>query len=405
MRTIKVALIGTGFAADLHVKAYRLIPGVHVKLIGITSRHRENAERFCLTHDLDNTIIFENAEQLIQKVNADIIDLVVPTWLHVPLAILAAENGKHVICEKPLTGYFGDPEIPIEQRENVGKTDKKKMLRKVLEDCKKIHDVFKRNLTRFCYAENWVYAPSITKAKRLLQSSRGKILEMRCGEGHSGSHSQYSSEWKYTGGGSLLRMGAHPFGAAIHFKIWEGMIREGKPIYPKSIIATTARYRDFLDKLPPEQDYIRSRPKDVEDWSCGILTFNDNTNAVIFGSDVTLGGIENWMNIYASNVRIECKISNNNSLMAYAPTELQFRDEYTIEKIETKAGWSHAQPDEEWMTGYPFEMQDFVESVLKDKEPISNLDLAIWTTKAMYSAYLSAEMGQRIEIPKGFSLD
>ncbi len=405
MKTVKVAIVGAGFAANLHLKTFKRLHGVAVEVIGITSKHEESAKQFCFTHGLDPAIIHENAETLIRKADADVIDLVVPTWLHVPLAILAAENGKHVICEKPLTGYFGDPGVPIEQRENVGLIDKKIMLKKVLVDCKKIHDVFKRSSTRFCYAENWVYAPPITKAKRLLQSSRGKILEIRGGESHSGSHSKYASEWKYTGGGSLVRMGAHPYGAAIHLKIWEGMMRNGTPIYPRSITAITAKYREFLDELPSEQDYIRSRPKDVEDWSCGILTFEDNTNSVIFGSDVTLGGIENWMNIHASNVRIECKISNNNSVMAYAPTEAQFKNEYTIEKIETKAGWSHAQPDEEWMTGYPFEMQDFMECLLNDREPQSNLELAIWTTKAMYSAYLSAETGQRIEIPKGFSLD
>ena len=90
--------------------------------------------------------------------------------------------------------------------------------------------------------------------------------------------------------------------------------------------------------------------------------------------------------------------------MAYAPTENEFRDAYTIEKTETKAGWSTAQPDEDWMTGFPFEMQDFIESALQNKQPESNIDLAIWCAKTMYAAYLSAETGQRIEIPKGYEM-
>jgi predicted dehydrogenase len=199
-------------------------------------------------------------------------------------------------------------------------------------------------------------------------------------------------------------MGAHPYGAAIHLKLWEGMVRDGKPIYPKSVIATTVKHRDMLDKLPRDQDYVQSRPVDVEDWSSAIVTFEDGTNAVVFASDVTLGGIENWVNIYASNTRIETKISNNNTVMAYAPTPKQFENEYTIEKSETKAGWTQAQPDEDWMTGYPSEMIDFVRAVHEKKQPDSNLDLAIWCMKVMYAAYLSAESGQRVDIPKGFSL-
>ncbi|GAG95757.1 unnamed protein product, partial [marine sediment metagenome] len=284
-------------------------------------------------------------------------------------------------------------DIPIEERQNVGLTDKKIMFKETFKDCERIESAFKKSGTIFCYAENFVYAPPIIKAKELLESSKGKILEMRCGEGHSGSHSKFAAEWKYTGGGSLIRQASHPYGLIIHLKLWEGKIKDNKPIYPKSIICTVAKCRDLLKDLPRDQDFIRSRPVDVEDWSCGIITFEDGTNAVVFGTDITVGGMENWINIYSSNTRIECKITNNNSVMAYAPTEKQFENAYTIEKSETKAGWSVAQPDEEWMQGYPFEFQDFFNAITSNRQPISDLKLAILTTKVMYAAYLSAESG------------
>jgi hypothetical protein len=90
--------------------------------------------------------------------------------------------------------------------------------------------------------------------------------------------------------------------------------------------------------------------------------------------------------------------------MAYAPTEQEFANEYTIEKTETKAGWSAAQPDEDWMTGYPFEALDFVTAAIEHHQPESSLQLAIWTTKVMYAAYLSAEEGSRVTIPREFDL-
>lgn len=401
-KEVKIAMIGARFAANLHFEAYKAVPGIDVKIVGIASKNSENAKKFCIEHRLDSAIVYENADELIEEADADVIDLVVPTFLHVPFAIRAAKAGKCVICEKPLTGYFGDLDVPIEERTDVGLIDKKVMFKECLKDCELVERAFKNSKTIFCYAENWVYAPPITKAKQLLESSKGKILEIRCGEGHSGSHSKFAAEWKYTGGGSLVRQAAHPYGAAIHLKLWEGLSRSNKPIYPKSIIATTTKCRDFLNDLSREQDHIKSRPIDVEDWSCGVITFEDGTTAVVIGSDITLGGIENWVNIYASNARIECRLSNNNTVMAYAPTEKQFEDAYTIEKTETKAGWSNAQPDEAWMLGYPFELKDFLESVISKKQPSSNLDLAIWTTKIMYAAYVSAEIGKRIAIPKNY---
>ncbi|MHA1784030.1 MAG: Gfo/Idh/MocA family protein [Candidatus Helarchaeota archaeon] len=403
-KKIKIAMVGTGFAANIHGEAYEKVPGVDVQVVAVASKIKEQAIDFCKKFHIDESNIYEDANKMIEEIDADIIDLVVPTFLHVPFAIKAAKEGKNIICEKPLTGYFGDPLIPIEQRHDVGKTDKKLMLKECLKNCKELDDVIKDTGVTFCYAENWVYARPIWKAKRLLAAAKGKILEIRCGESHSGSHSPFAAEWKYTGGGSLIRMGAHPISAAIHLKMWEGLKRDKKPIFPRSVTAVTARYRDFLKDLPPEQDHIVSRPVDVEDWSTTIITFEDGTNAVCVASDVTLGGIENWINIYASNCRIEGKISNNNSVMAYAPTAEQFKNEYTIEKTETKCGWSHAQPDEDWMTGYPFEMEDFINSVLTKEQPQSDLSLAIWSTKVFYSAYLSAEKGENVPIPKGFDI-
>ena len=54
-----------------------------------------------------------------------------------------------------------------------------------------------------------------------------------------------------------------------------------------------------------------------------------------------------------------------------APDAAVFGDEYLVEKLETKAGWSAPEPDEDWMTGYPQEIQDFVEAIAHGREPLS----------------------------------
>ena len=50
------------------------------------------------------------------------------------------------------------------------------------------------------------------------------------------------------------------------------------------------------------------------------------------------------------------------------------------------------------MRGYPQELEDFIDCILRGKEPISGLDLAEDTLKVVYSGYLSAEKGQRVQI-------
>ena len=50
------------------------------------------------------------------------------------------------------------------------------------------------------------------------------------------------------------------------------------------------------------------------------------------------------------------------------------------------------------MGGYPQELEDFIDSVLERREPISGLHLAVETTKVIYAAYLSAERGARVDL-------
>ncbi|MFH1757162.1 MAG: Gfo/Idh/MocA family oxidoreductase [Pseudomonadota bacterium] len=63
-------------------------------------------------------------------------------------------------------------------------------------------------------------------------------------------------------------------------------------------------------------------------------------------------------------------------------------------------GWNFASPDEDWVRGYPQELEDFVECLLTGREPDSGLDLACQTVEAIYAAYLSAEKGMRVELEK-----
>jgi len=91
-------------------------------------------------------------------------------------------------------------------------------------------------------------------------------------------------------------------------------------------------------------------------------------------------------------------INPNDAVQAYAPDPAVFAGEYITEKIETKAGWTFPQPDEDWMTGYPAELQDFVESVALGREPVSGGALARDVVAVVYGAYLSAAEGRRVDL-------
>ncbi|MEJ5228978.1 MAG: Gfo/Idh/MocA family oxidoreductase [Pseudothermotoga sp.] len=392
MNKIKVGIVGAGFVSHIHVNAYRENKEFF-DIVGICASHMENAEKVARQYGIPR--VFKDYEQLVRSDLIDAVDVCVPTNVHEQVILAAIENDKNIICEKPLTGYFGEDMPHIEE---VGGIDKSHMYQKVLEKIKHIEDALRSSKSKFMYAENFVYAPAIGKAKRLISVSKAPILELRAEESHSGSHAAYSRRWKTAGGGSLLRMGSHPVGAVLHLKHFEGRQRTGEPIHAKSVFAEVGKLTKMKSIREFERPYMVTDWFDVEDWACVVINFEDDSKAVVMSNDISLGGVKNFVQINAANGMIYCNITPNNMMVAYTPSAQTWGDEYIAEKIETKAGWTFPSPDEDWVRGYPQEMRDFALAMLGEKQPESDFELAKETTKVIYAAYLSAEKGIRVDL-------
>jgi len=393
MERLRIGIVGAQFAAQLHLQNYKPLRGSKVEIAAVVALTKAESEQFAAQHKIPAVV--DDFRRLLERKDVDAVDLCVPTDLHHEFIILAAQAGKHVICEKPLTGYFGKDR----PEDLVGAAvDRKTMFRKAMENCQAVVKAVKGNKVKFCYAENWVYAPPIIKLKRLMQASQGTILDMRAEESHSGSHAAYSRRWKTSGGGALMRLGAHPISAVLHLKHYEGMMKQGKAIRVKSVTAEVGQHTRIESFRKEPQKWLVSAWEDVEDWATAIVNFDDGSQAVVTASDGVLGGIRNTMTVYLSNAVVQVNINPNDTVVAYAPAPQVFGEEYIAEKLETKAGWNFASPDEDWVRGYPQELEDFVDCLLTDREPVSGLDLAYQTVEVIYAAYLAAEKGRRIEL-------
>jgi predicted dehydrogenase len=393
MEKVRVGVLGARFSAHLHLSNFKKLRGHRMEVVAVAARSEESASRFAKAFDIPK--IYTDYRKLVESPDVDVVDVCLPTDLHKEAVIAAAEAGKHVICEKPLTGYFGKD---LDEERVGDRVSRETMLREAMKGCQEIRSAVERKRIKFCYAEDWVYAPAFVKLKRMVRVSGGIVMDIRAEESHSGSHAAYSRRWKTSGGGSLARMGSHPIGAVLHLKHFEGQIREGKPIRGGSVIAAVGRHTQIPSYRNMSKKWMVSDWQDVEDWSSLIIEFEDSTHAVIFSTDGMLGGTRNTMEAYLSNAVVRANMSPNNAVEVYAPDSEIFGDEYLVEKLETKAGWNFASPDEDWARGYPQELEDFIEAILDDREPLSGLDLAEEVVKVIYSGYLSAERGQRVPL-------
>ena len=328
--------------------------------------------------------------ELLSDPEVDLVDTCIPNRFHEQMAVQTLQAGKHVVVEKPFAGSFAPGKYP---------EDWQRCLDEAMASADRMIEAEQASGKRIMYAENLVYAPGIQKAKRLLESADTSILRMVGEESHSGTHSSYAMDWTTSGGGSLYNKGCHSVGAALYLKYEEGLRRLGRRIRPSWVVGTVANITHseaFLSEAPPA---IRTGWSDCEDWGALVLGFDDGTVAQISAADIVIGGIQNLLTIYAGRAMINVGTNPNNAVLAYAPDGDAFANEYIREKVETKAGWQFTNPDEDWMNGFPHEVQDFCEAAVTGREPISGSFLGRDVVAVCYGAYLSAATGKRVDVP------
>ncbi len=395
MKQVRVGIVGAGFAADFHTLAFREVSGVDVEVVAVTSQSEASRTAFAARHGIPR--VYSDIQHMLADERLDVVDLCVPTYVHAEYVVQAAQAGVNVIVEKPLTGYCG--EMGQEDDELIGDSvPKAHMMDWVLDQCRYIEMELQHSGIKLMYAENWVYAPALQKARRLVEGGSGPIMRMVAEESHSGSHASYAKYWSRAGGGSLLRTGSHPVGGVLYLKQAEGMARGGKPIRPKNVVAEVGHLMK-MKGFSRADTALTGNLADCEDFGSILITFEDGSVAQVTSSDVVLGGIYNYVKLFCSRGRIEANMNPNNQVMVYGPDEQAFGEEYIAEKLSTRAGWNFASPDEHWASGYPHEIQDFAECVAEGREPLSGWTLARDVVAVIYAAYVSAEEGRRVEVP------
>jgi predicted dehydrogenase len=114
-RHFRIALIGCGWAGAQHARAYDAC-GAVVRWAVDTDPARAEALR---AGRADVRAATEYREALTDP-KVDAVDICLPHSLHAPVAIAAAQAGKHVLCEKPLAATLDEADRMIAAAERAG---------------------------------------------------------------------------------------------------------------------------------------------------------------------------------------------------------------------------------------------------------------------------------------------
>jgi predicted dehydrogenase len=156
-KEIRVALIGHKFMGIAHSNAFRnaaMWAGLPVKIV---------MKCLCADDSMENLRNFadrygwEECETSWKKVvgrkDIDLVSIAVPNHLHREIAIEAAKNGKHILCEKPLANTLADAEEMLAAAEKAS--------------------------VRHCCGFSYRFTPSLALARQLVDEGRiGRIYHV-----------------------------------------------------------------------------------------------------------------------------------------------------------------------------------------------------------------------------------
>jgi len=106
---MKVGLVGAGFMGRVHLDAYAAIPEVDVAGVADAS-----IEAAVAGAELVGTRPYASYEELVAAEDIEVVDICLPTPFHRDLALRAADEGRHVILEKPTARTMGDAQEILE---------------------------------------------------------------------------------------------------------------------------------------------------------------------------------------------------------------------------------------------------------------------------------------------------
>ena len=265
MKTIRTAIVGTGFMGRVHLEAVRRLE--FVEAVAIVGRNAEAARRLGAGFSIPT--ITGDYREVLSDPKIDAVHICTPNAQHFPMVKSALEAGKHVICEKPLATSVeeGEELVALAARQGV----------------------------RNCVCHNLRYYPMVQQMRAMREDGDlGEILAVQ------GTYFQdwllYDTDWNWrvdskTGGPSrcMADIGSHWFDMAEHvtglrvtslcadLHTFHSMRKQ-----PKHAVET------FSNKLLRPEDYVET-VVDTEDFGTAIFWMGEKTRGTLAASQVSAG--------------------------------------------------------------------------------------------------------------------
>jgi len=336
-RKLGIGIIGIGWVAHEHIKAWKDYPNAEV--VALSSHSASNAETARTQHRLTGARIYADWADLIRDDRVDVVDVCSMNHLHVPQAVAAAEAGKHVLIEKPAAND--------------------------LEGLRQVESAIDRAGVKSLVGFELHWSPYFVTVHKMIDNDFFGPL-------HYAECDYFSGNWEqwYPG------------------YDWVKTKEQGGSALPAAGIHAVDAIRQFVRSEAVEVFAYAGNFTGVMEWDPTILTMVRFANGTIGKIGCVLEG-----NIkYQFNVRLHGSkgtLVNDRFLTNYLPGQTGWAQFPTI------------LPDTPEVTHHPFpdEIKHFADCIRADLTPIVDIKDAVKTHEIVFGAELSAREGRPVKLP------
>jgi predicted dehydrogenase len=265
MKTIKTAILGTGFMGRVHLEAVRRVEGV--ECVAIAARNAESAQRLAAGFSIPK--VTTDYREVLRDPAVDAVHICTPNAQHYAMAKEAIIAGKHVLCEKPLTTTVAEAEELVALARQKG--------------------------MRNCICHNLRYYPMVQQMRRMREAGDlGEILVVQ------GTYSQdwllYETDWNWrvdaaAAGASRCMgdIGSHFFDMAEHVSgLRVSSLCADLQTFHRTRKRPKHSVETFANKLMGAEDY-EEIAVETEDFGAVVFRMGPRARGAMTASQVCAG--------------------------------------------------------------------------------------------------------------------
>lgn len=334
---VKFAIVGTGAIAGTHIKSILELEGA--ELVGISS---ENESRANTAAEKYKTLGYVGFEAMMDQAKPDVICICTASGSHLEPTLAAAKRGIHVLTEKPL-------EVTLDRADQM------------IEACKHA------NVKLGCIFQNR-FNPAFQKLKSAIQENRlGRIIATNAYiKWYRDSNYYNSSIWKGTlagdGGAALINQGIHTIDLLLDVM--------GDPH------AVFGKTRTTLHNI------------EGEDLGMAIVTFKSGALGTIQGSTAMYPGYPERLEVFGTNGSV---ILEGGEILHW-----ELKGEESMFPSNAAQGSGASDPMAIGHAGHKLQIQDMMEAVLEQRNPIVDGQTARMSLALVKAIYQSSKLGQEV---------